>query len=497
MTLIRTLAEIRSSFAWKKFLRACKNPERSQEQNWKAQIHLMEGSAYWRERLPSHHLADFPITTYADYLQTLEGDYGKIISSLNGERIIHWAESTGTTGKRKMLPLTRSYKKQFQSLNLPVVSSWLRRFPNFLNSKFLYLTSVGPTDHTPAGIGIGFISGYNYLHTPKLLARAYALPSKILSDSATYEEWAPIYAAAADLGGIVSITPARIRQLVERIWERRGEILEIVRANPILASPLRFKVIEAALSEKTLRLCALWPNLEFIGSWKTSGCAPQVDTIRRYLEPGIAYIDVMYSATEGWINVPLDSEKNGGPVHPGGVICEFIEVGLEIEKENILPLWKLEVGKTYEIFLTNKMGLVRYRLFDLVKCTGFFHRSPIIEFVGKASREFMLGRLRIGELQLYEVLSKAGVDLPVHEICFSRAASGDHLVLLVKVPRTVDFELAQHIESALTELNPYYASDRKTGMLKEVEVVLLPKNHALWADSIHAQVKPRIFTEVW
>lgn len=497
MSLIRFFAEIRSTLAWNQFVRSCKNPESSQEKSWKGQLYLMEGSTYWRGRLASRRLSDFPITTYADYQPTLEGDYSKLISSLNGERIIHWAESTGTTGQRKMFPLTRSYKQQFQSLNLPFVHSLLRRFPGFLNSKLLYLTSVGPTDRTSAGVGIGFISGYNYLNTPKLLARAYALPPEILRDSTTYEKWAPIYAAAADLGGILSITPARVRQLVEKIWEEREEILRSFRSNPSLVSPSRFRVIESAFSEKSLRLKSLWPNLEFIGSWKTSGCAPQVETIRPYLDSTISYVDALYSATEGWINVPMDSDKNGGPVHPGGVICEFIEVGEAIIKDNLLPLWKLEVGKTYEIFLTNRMGLVRYRLFDLVKCTGLFHRSPIIEFVGKASREFMLGRLRIGELQLYELLNHVEIFTPIHELCFGRSHTGDQLVLLVKEPHGMDPGLSARIESALILINPYYAADRKSGMLKAMEVVPLPVSHPLWAVSLHAQIKPRIFTETW
>lgn len=498
MSLIRMLAGLKSGAAWRKFERACRRPEAAQAESWRVQLALMRKAEFWRDRIPSGgRLADFPITSYEDYAPALEANYGSAISALNGEPILHWAESTGTTGKRKMLPLTATYKKQFQSVNLPMVAGLLRRFPKFLDAKVLYLTSLGPTDRTSAGIGVGFISGYNYLNTPKLLARAYALPPETLRDGATYAKWAPIHAAAADVGGILSITPARVRQIVEEIWERREEIIATLKSRPELAPPARLAVLERAFAEPRLRLRALWPNLEFIGSWKTSGCAPQVETVRPYMDPGVRYIDVMYSATEGWINVPTENERDGGPVHPGGVICEFIEKGREIARENLLPLWNLEPGKTYEIFLTNQMGLVRYRLFDWVKCTGHFHRSPIVEFVGKSLREFMLGRLRIGELQLYELLAKAGDGLPENEICFSRSASGDEMVLLVREGREIPRDLAERLDRGLRDLNPYYDSDRKLGMLKPLRIAPLPTSHALWRGLLHAQSKPRIFTETW
>ncbi len=484
--------------AWRAFEAACQNPEAAQAKSWATQLRLMENSAYWPNRMPkSRRLEDFPISVYDDYLATLESSYPKTHSSLNGEPILHWAESTGTTGKRKMLPLTPTYKKQFQSVNLPMVAGLLRRFPKFLDSKVLYLTSLGPTDRTSAGIGIGFISGYNYLNTPKLLAKAYALPPETLKDGPTYAKWAPIHAAAADVGGILSITPARIRQVVEEIWDRRAEILTTLRSDPSLAMPGRIAILERAFAEPKLRLRAIWPNLEFVGSWKTSGCAPQVDTVRPYLEAPVRYIDVMYSATEGWINVPTENDRDGGAVHPGGVICEFIEVGREMVRENIIPLWRLEPGKTYEIFLTNQMGLVRYRLFDWIKCTGYFHRSPIIEFVGKALREFMLGRLRIGELQLYELLSAAKVGIPENELCFSRSKAGDEMVLLVREGRQISPDLAHRIDEALQRINPYYGSDRKTLILRPLQVVSLPESHDLWKGLLHAQSKPRIFTETW
>jgi hypothetical protein len=494
---LRAIAKLRSGIAWRAFERACREPERAQAESWAKQVRLMRQGSWWPSRMPSDRLEDFPITQYSDYASVLESDHARPVSSLTGEPILHWAESTGTTGKRKMLPLTPSYKRQFQSVNLPMVAGLIRRFPGFLDTKILYLTAPGPSERTEAGIGIGFISGYNYLHTPKLLARAYALPREVLRDGATYAKWAPIHAAVADVGGVLSITPARVRQLAEEIGERKAEILAFARANPALVTASRVATLERAFAEPRLRLKALWPRLEFVGSWKTSGCGPQVETVMPYLDDSVAYVDVMYSATEGWINVPFETGRDGGPVHPGGVICEFIEVGKEMVPANLLPLWKLEPGKSYEIFLTNQMGLVRYRLFDHVSCDGFFHRSPWIRFTGKALREFMLGRLRIGEQQLYELLARAKVGIPENEICFSRSRTGDAMVVLLREGREAPPDLAERIDRALIELNPYYGIDRKVGQVKAPTVETLPWTHALWAGALHAQVKPRIFSESW
>lgn len=499
--LVRSLAWMKSGIAWNAFEKCCKNPEKHQAALWTKTSAILSLAPFWKNRFPAGALTplrEFPISDYSTYLPTLEKDYSSAVSSLSGERILFWAESSGTTGKRKLFPITPSYRKQFQSVNLPMVHGLLRRFPGFLAKPVMYFTSTLPAEKTPAGVGIGFISGYNYANTPALLARRLALPLAVLRDGATYQKWAAVYSVAADLSGILSITPARVRLMAEDIRNRRREILELLTRDqardeglPALRVPAeRIRLLKTALSGDSIRFKEIWPSLEFIGCWKTSGCRNQIPTLEPFLDSSIRIVDVMYSATEGWVNVPFSSDRDGGPVHPGAVICEFIESGKEIAEKNLLPLHLLEAGKEYEIFLTNVMGLVRYRLYDLVRCTGRFHRSPVIEFAQKAGRELILGMIRVSESQLIEATRAA----PLAGDCFfGPNATGDQLILYVREGASVAPAELSRIQSNLMGLNSYYKRDILTGLLKPLATAVLPARHPVWKTSLHAQTKPRVF----
>ena len=57
---------------------------------------------------------------------------------------------------------------------------------------------------------------------------------------------------------------------------------------------------------------------------------------------------------------------------------EFIPV--EDERSRPLMLHELEIGKLYEIVITNLSGLYRYRIKDVVRVTGYKNKVPLIRF---------------------------------------------------------------------------------------------------------------------
>ena len=481
--MIRTLAKLVSGRAWRRFEAACQAPEAIQAALWQRTATLIADAPFWRGRVRA--LEDMPLTRYDDYRAVLADDQARTTSSLNGETVQFWAESSGTTAAPKLFPMTRTYRAQFQTVNLPFVHGLIRRFPGFLAKKVLYLTSPGPTEVNAAGVGVGFISGYNYLNTPPLIARAYALPRAVLVDEASYHRDAALYALAADVGSILAVTPARVRLLAEEIVQRKDELLARL---PSVASAARVAHVRRVLDAGELDLKRLWPALEVVGAWKTSACALQLASLDRYLDASVPRVDVIYSATEGWVNVPFRSDASGGPVHPGAMICEFLS------GERLLKPWQLTVGEDYEIVITNMMGLVRYRLFDVVRCTGFFHRSPIVEFVGKAARELIVGMMRVSEAQLVAALATS--PLAGHlGLVFAPRASGDGIVLWARAP-IVGIPSISSIDARLRELNAYYRADVASGILQPLTFATLPADHPLWSElQGGAQAKPRIYVD--
>jgi hypothetical protein len=509
--MLRFLLEKFTAGDFRRFETACADPEDFQSRLWGRTQALLTQAPYWKSLYPTgvpEHLEEFPISEFSTYLPTLDADFQKSISSLNGEKILFWSESSGTTGKRKLFPITRTYQKQFQATNGPLIYSLLKRFPNFFRKKAIYFASALPQEKSPAGVDVGFISGHNYRHLPKIIQRAYGFPIEIFAKPTLFEVWAPFYAVIADLSAMIAITPGRVRLLAENITSRKVQILKVLDERkfpdglpfPKITSA-RLEIIRKALAAPILDFGALWPNLEMIGCWKSSVCALQVAALGPYLGKETKVVDVTYSATEGWINVPLSSEDSGGPFHPGAIIAEFSEAGTEPDPKKLLKPWQLRPGHRYEIFITNTMGLVRYRLYDIILCKGFHRYSPIIEFSGKAAQELPLGMIRVSGEQFVTASAK----LPVLTKCdfiFGPVAEGNRIAVYVSERHSdeksaIEMEI-EVLHQSLTDLNPYYRRDTTNSLLALPILKWLPANHAIWQarnGTAHLQAKPQILTQ--
>lgn len=507
--MIRFIARAKASIARRQFESAVRRPEARQARVWAATLRAIRRGTFWPARVSSASLADYPITDYSFYQAAFESDLaGARVSRLTGEEIVFWAESSGTTGTIKHFPLTRLYQKQFQTVNLPYAASVFRHDPAFFTHSLLYLAAPAAMERAPTGIPKGLISGFNYRNIPPLLARKYALPSALLEDPALYAEWAARYALAADVGTIFSIAPSKISALLAEIERRREEFAEWLSSGapvapglpPVRVSSARLAFLSHALRAGPARLTArsIWPNLRLIGCWKTGPCRFQLAELSERVEKDVILLDAMYTATEAWMNVPVDATHDGGPLHPDSAICEFIEEGREITAANLLPMTALEEGKTYEVFVTSLMGLVRYRMFDLVRCTGFYGRSPWIEFVQKSSQVLSLGWTRVSEADLYQAFREAGFETdPAGRFLVGADAQSNSLRVLEFAEGAATPSLdAGAFDLALQRVNGYYRSDREKGVIPAPAISRRPvgERDRFYGRS-HLQSKPTLLTK--
>lgn len=488
---------------YRRFVRDCEQIELAQARVWAETKNELRNGAFWKGRV-KENLDEYPVTDYEDYREALDASYASDVSVLTGGKILFWSESGGTTGKSKIYPITPAYKKSFQSTTPPFLHSLTQRFKNFLGKPVLYFAATLPSETSPAGVEKGFISGYNYRNIPPLLAKKYAFPLGVFRDRDFFFRWGPLYALATDLSAMIAITPSMLEQFAlatEKNFESYLPYLE-GRARgapaeglpPVKVSAQRVAILRNAFKKGGhFSFREVWPNLQFVCCWKTSTCGLQLPRLDPWLQGKVPVVDATYSATEGWITVPLFNEKPGGPLHPGALVVEFFPAGEEPGK-NILKPWQLEAGKNYEVLLTTKMGFVRFRLYDIVRCTGFFARSPILEFVEKAGNTVSLGHTRISETHVLNALQKAGISLPSPWI-LAPAADASGLLLARPEGKNIGTEELQRLDQALQDSNPEYFEDIRDKLLQPLRDLPLPVQHPLWAKSSHAQTKPKVIQQ--
>ena len=489
---------------YKAFLKDTKFPEQAKDRLWtKEIIPLLRQSTYWPpvlEHKKSLDLDEFAITHYEDYEEGLLAAQNMHIQPFNGEEIIFWSETSGTAGARKFFPITASFQKQFQRTMPPYIYTLTQRFKNLFKEKLVYLVAVNTNKTTPAGTPSGWISNFNYRHLPSFIKRFYAMPDEVFANDEVYEQWAPLYALACDLSAMFAVTPMVIDTFYDRCVERFHHYLPYLMGKTAVPAGLPSVQITKARQEYLKKLAAnksslsfneLWPSLELAGCWTSGLCEFPAQQLQKRMGDKISLVDGTYSATEGWLTVPLEERVLGGIVHPGAHIVEFIEEGKELDKSNLLQSWELEVGANYEVFLTTAMGFVRYRLKDVVRCTGYLNKAPRLEFCYK-TQLLKLESCAITGQELQSMVQTADFKMAPHWF-FARNSIGNRIVLVtdntVELPESILTDLHLH----LMQISPTYAHSMETGEVIPMTLLQLPKEELL--AGIHAQTKPKLISQ--
>ena len=503
MGLIRWMHYAETAGPYARFIRACGRVEQSQRQLWRETQPLIANGVFWQKRMGSklRHLENFDLSQYSDYEDTIRHAHSTTdLSPLTGEKVPFWMESSASTGRPKLYPAPQTFFMK-QCMGPPQIVSYalLRRFPRHLEKAALNLVATSLRKTSPVGVPTGLGTYNGNCNLPAVIRWTSALPLPLYDDAPAFQQWAPLYAMAADLSSIRALSPSRVHRFLMTIVSRKDELLPYLDGRltlprdlpPLRVSKERVKVVRAALERPDVRFKELWPTLEFIRVWKCATCGIQTALLAPHLTADVQVIDHIYGSSEGALNCPILFGRNGGPALVNTLITEYVKVGDDVRAENLIPVWKLEAGCSYRLFVTNKMGLVRYRLGDIIRCTGHFRDAPIIEFSEREAQELAIGGAIITEGQLVEAAKRIGLDRRSHWV-FAPNQVCNGLVFYFDAARLDGAGAARQAEEVLRELNPLYSIVSKAGTAAPIKAAVLPPDHAFWTSSVHAQTKERV-----
>lgn len=501
MSFKRALLKFATYLKYQSFVKDTNNPKKVQQQLWQKEIlPLLKQSPFWQTKYDLNKiytLDNFEITNYQDYQPGLEQAMSATIQPFNGEDILFWSETSASTGKRKYFPITKSFQKQFQRTMPPYFYSLLARFPNFLSKKVVYLAAWDTKTYTDAGIKKGLISNYNYNHLPGLIKSFYAVPAEIFRDEQTFKQWAPVYALAADLSALFAIVPTSIADFYQQCVNGFNHYLPYLLEEKPLPQDLPKLSITKTRQQHLLSLGEnknyqdLWPSLSFVGCWIEGPCQAFAKELSKSMTDKITMVDGTYSATEGWLTVPIQQTHKGGVLHPRTHIVEFIEYGKDIKKAHLLQSWQLEIGKKYEVFLTTAMGFVRYRLKDIIECTGYFNKAPIIAFYYKASL-LLMDYCTLSESELSQAAQAADIEMQPYWY-FACDQYRNRLFLVVDEQAAINNKQLEDIDQYLRSANEKYDVEYQQGNVLACQ--LIRKNKQLLTENHHAQTKPKMISQ--
>ena len=224
----------------------------------------------------------------------------------------------------------------------------------------------------------------------------------------------------------------------------------------------------------------IWPNLTWGYGMIGSTLSTYVDKLRKYVGD-LPMHNMGYAASEGFFAVPVELNATDYVLLSRCEVFEFLPVDAE-EGTKPLKLHEIEVGKEYEIIITNFSGLYRYRICDVVKVTGMYKNTPKVEFLYRTNMGLNLANEKTTTQMLDYVADavekKFDISLDGYSFFSEAKSKTPHYVMLLEskgsdVPTKKKAEIEEFVDNCFREINEKYEKYRKWGMIFEPVVLQL------------------------
>lgn len=372
-----------------------------------------------------------PIQRYDDFREYVERMYYDNESNLlTKAKAVGFARSSGSVGKPKLIPKT----------NRDVLIYTKYTVTRFLYLADKYLRDEGMRCLKPAR-GMNLITRYD-LFSPHGLpatnvgdipARKYffifpyilnlPLGKQFASDEIDVKyAFARFALEDGETSYLFYVFSKGVAELIEYIrdnWQmladdiEKGAIDESIRVRDDIHRKLK-KVMKPnpERAEEIRRQCnkgfdetilsRLWPNLSVISAIGTSPVFEGYTEVIHKYSFGVPYDYSIYGASEALMAAAYELNNSDQVLLPDSCYFEFVDPEDE-EAAHTLGIEELEVGKDYEVIITNQSGFCRYRFNDIIRVTGYCNKCPTITFVQRKGQLLNI----TGEKTNFEQMSAA------------------------------------------------------------------------------------------
>lgn len=464
---------------------------------------------------PSQFQERVPLSTYDSYQQSIDRIAAGEPNVLTTEKVELLEPTSGTTNGTKLIPYTRSLRRQFQRALAGWIWDLMRHRPAVRHGSAYWSISpaLGPQRRTPAGIPIGFDDDTAYLGLIERFAvnSLLAVPPSVakLSDIDNFRYSTLLHLVQSDDLALISIwNPTFLTALLRQLDEWCDRLsCDLHRGSISLPNPARDGAKTVSLRprpnsrradeiKQILRsqvnpaeiLRTLWPNLALISCWADGAAAMFLPQLRE-LFPTIEIQPKGLLATEGCVSLPLVGQ-------PGAVLAlrshffEFEEcTGADSDGNGACRFaWQLDPGGRYRIILTTGGGLYRYQLHDVVEVVGFLNQCPLLRFVARSGGVSDLVGEKLSEAHVGTILDRV---FTAHRLAptFAMLAPAEefpprYLLFLQDRQLQQTPALARSIEAAVESglhENPHYRYAVELEQLQPMQLRLLSPRVPGWS----------------
>jgi hypothetical protein len=447
MLVTKYLIQVMISLAARRFEKLTLEPETAQKELLMSIIGRNADTEYGRkygfDRIKSvaEYQSRVPVIAYEDISGYIERVTRGERNVLTAEDPVMFAQTSGTTGKPKFIPITPSCQGQVQS---DLMRAWLyharKAHPDIFDGQVVSLVSPAVEGYTESGLPYGSASGHIYKSMPRIIRSLYAIPYDVfeIEDYETKYYVIMRLAIARDIRFLATANPSTILKLCEKVNEHADDLIEDIRRGtlnkalpiePHIGASVRSRLkADPALADRLQAMRAnragrllpadYWPRLSLIGCWKGGTVGHYVDNFPGWFDPDglhpVAVRDWGLLSSEARCSVPVSDEGSLGVLSVGTNFYEFVEADEVTRRPDDRESWrfltveKLQFGREYYIFLTTSGGLYRYDINDVIAVGSSYNRTPQIGFLRKGRGMANISGEKLSVNQVIEAVQEAG-----------------------------------------------------------------------------------------
>jgi hypothetical protein len=219
------------------------------------------------------------------------------------------------------------------------------------------------------------------------------------------------------------------------------------------------------------RIADLWPRLKLVVTWTGGSAGIAVSALRKELDPSTRIHELGYLSSEFRGTITLGRRPGSGLPTFDNHFFEFVERDRWDRGDPVfLTLDQLRKGSDYYIFVTTPSGLYRYFINDLVRVTGFLHRTPLLKFMQKGKGVTNITGEKLYEAQVLNAVNQVAGELGravrfVMMVADEEASTYRLYVEMDAGEKISAASFAAQVDARLGTLNLEYAAKRESGRL--------------------------------
>ncbi len=400
-----------------------------------------------------------PLAVYEDFEPYINAIAAGEEQVLTEESVILLELTSGSSGSRKLIPYTKTLKKEFQRGIKPWLYDIYSNVKNVDSGKSYW--SITPVtagkSYTQSGIPVGFEEDAEYFGAigQEVMRRLFAVDGSVrfVKDMQDFYIKTAVQLVSCKELTLISVwNPTFLTLLCDSMVDNRTEIAEQL-------SESRRQEFFDALSKK--RFDCLFPDLKMISCWADGSAASYIGDVQKYF-PDVYIQPKGLLATECFTSFPLVGEQ-GARLSLYSHFYEF----RRLTDGAIVTADMLSLGE-YEVIVTTGGGFYRYCIGDIIEVLEAYPDAPPrIRFLRRTGICTDL----FGEKLTEEFARGVCIRLNIADKFCLLAPEGKRYQLYTTAPGVTSAMLDKELRESY-----HYDYCRRLGQLKEAEVVKIKGN---------------------